>query len=242
MVCKYTGLRDVRQTFKYPTQMPLATLQRYLREPVNSLSHFAGIVLSLVGLVILMVFSAGEPWRLISFVIYGVSSILLYTASTLLHSLKVKEPVERWLLRLDHAAIFVMIAGSYTPITLVTLREYSPAWGWSLFGVVWGLAILGVVFKLFWLDAPRWFSTGLYLLMGWLAVIASGPMIQALPVGGLIWLVVGGLFYSVGALVFIFERPDLYPGVLGHHELWHFLVLAGSVSHFLTLFFYVRPT
>jgi len=170
-----------------------------------------------------------------------VSSVFLYTSSTLLHSLKVKEQVERWLLRLDHAAIFTMIAGSYTPITLVTLREHSPALGWTLFGVVWGIAVLGVVFKLFWLDAPRWLSTGLYLLMGWLAVIAIGPLVDALPVGGLIWLVVGGLFYSVGALVFIFERPNFYPGILGHHELWHFLVLAGSISHFLMLFFYVLP-
>lgn len=221
--------------------MSLSPLQSYLREPVNSLSHFAGIILSLVGLIVLTVYSAGEPWRLTSFMIYGVCSISLYTSSTLLHSLKVKEHVERWLLRLDHAAIFTMIAGSYTPITLITLREYSPAWGWTLFGVVWGIAILGVIFKLFWLDAPRWLSTGLYLLMGWLAVIAGGPLIQALPTGGLIWLVAGGLFYSVGALVFIFERPNLYPGILGHHELWHFLVLAGSISHFLVLFFYVLP-
>lgn len=222
--------------------MPLTALQRYLREPVNSLSHFAGILLSLVGLIVLIIASAGEPWRLTSFVIYGLSSIFLYTSSTLLHGLKVREQVERWLLRLDHAAIFTMIAGSYTPITLITLREHSPAWGWTLFGLVWGLALLGVIFKLCWLDAPRWLSTGLYLIMGWLALIAIGPMLQTLPVGGLIWLVVGGLFYSVGALVFVFERPDLYPGLLGHHELWHLLVLAGSISHFLMLFFYVLPT
>lgn len=221
--------------------MTLSTLQRYLREPVNSLSHFVGIILSLVGLIVLVASSTGEPWRLTSFTIYGLSSIFLYTASTLLHGLKVKEQTERLLLRLDHAAIFTMIAGSYTPITLITLREHSPAWGWTLFGIVWGIAILGVIFKLFWLDAPRWLSTGLYLLMGWLAVIAGGPIIQALPVGGLVWLVVGGLFYTVGAFVFIFERPDPYPGILGHHELWHLLVLAGSISHFLMLFLYVLP-
>lgn len=98
-----------------------------------------------------------------------------------------------------------------------------------------------MIFKLFWLDAPRWLSTGLYLIMGWLAVIAIGPMIQALPPSALIWLVAGGLFYSVGALVFIFERPDFYPGVLGHHELWHFMVLAGSLCHFAILFFFVLP-
>ena len=222
--------------------MRFVTLQRYLREPVNSLSHFVGIILSLVGLSALMVSSAGEPWRLTSFAIYGVSSVLLYTSSTLLHSLKVKAQAERWLLRLDHAAIFVMISGSYTPIALITLREHSPAWGWTLFGMVWGISVLGIIFKLFWLDAPRWLSTGLYLLLGWLAVVAINPLLHALPTGGLLWLVAGGLFYSVGAVVFILERPNFYPGVLGHHELWHFLVLAGSISHFLTLFFYVLPT
>lgn len=221
--------------------MRSSSLHRYLREPVNSLSHALGIGLSLIALVMLTTSSAGDPWRLASFVIYGLSSVFLYTASTLLHGLKVGAPTERLLLRLDHAAIFAMIAGSYTPIALITLRGYSPAWGWTLFGLVWGLALLGIVFKLFWLDAPRWLSTGLYLLMGWLAVIAAGPLVQSLPVGGLGWLVVGGLCYSVGAFVFIFERPDPYPGVLGHHELWHFLVLAGSICHFFMLFLYVRP-
>jgi hemolysin III len=216
-------------------------LWRRMREPVNSLSHLIGVLLSLLGMVVLLAYSAGEPWRLISFAIYGASSVMLFTASTLLHGLHVEERVERLLLRLDHAAIFVMIAGSYTPMALVTLRQYSPAWGWSIFGVVWGLGILGVVFKLFWLDAPRWFSTGLYLLMGWLAVVAADPILHTLPLGGLMWLVVGGFLYSIGALVFIFERPNPYPGLLGHHELWHLLVLAGSTCHFLLLFYYVLP-
>jgi hemolysin III len=217
--------------------MPLSTLKRYLREPVNSLSHFVGIILSLVGLAVLTVFSAGEPWRLTSFTIYGVSSVFLYTSSTLLHSLKVREPVERWLLRLDHAAIFTMIAGSYTPITLVTLREHSPAWGWSLFGIVWGITVLGVIFKLFWLDAPRWLSTGLYLLMGWLAVVATGPLIDALPTGGLIWLVVGGLFYSVGALVFIFERAQPLPWGTGSSRAVAFSGISGKHQSLLDAVF-----
>ena len=208
---------------------------RHLREPVNSLSHFAGIILSLVGLVVLTVSSAGEPWRLLSFAVYGGCATLLYTASTLLHGLRVGERTERLLLRLDHAAIFLMIAGSYTPITLVTLREYSPAWGWALFGVVWGVTVLGVIFKLFWLDAPRWLSTGLYLLMGWLAVVATGPLLETLPVGGWAWLAGGGLFYSVGAFVFILRRPDPAPAVFGFHEVFHALVVAAVACHYATV-------
>lgn len=220
---------------------PPKGLSRYLREPVNSLTHFAGILLSIVGLVVLLVLSEGEPWRTASFAVYGATLILLYTASTLLHSLRVGPRAERRLRMFDHAAIFLLIAGSYTPITLVTLQQGSTTWGWVLFGLVWGVAVLGVVFKLFWLEAPRWLSTALYLLMGWLAVVAIVPITQALPPGGLFWLVLGGLFYSVGAVVYGLKKPDWLPGVFGYHELWHLFVLAGSVCHFMMMLLYVLP-
>lgn len=223
------------------TSRPLRGLSRYLREPVNSLTHFAGILLSIAGLVALLVLSEGEPWRTVSFAIYGATLILLYTASTLLHSLRVGARAERRLRMFDHAAIFLLIAGSYTPITLVTLQQGSAAWGWTLFGLVWGVAVLGVVFKLFWLEAPRWLSTALYLLMGWLAVVAIVPITQALPPGGLFWLVLGGLFYSVGAVVYGLKKPDWLPGRFGYHELWHLFVLAGSACHFLMMLLYVLP-
>jgi len=224
-----------------PLENAFRRLSRYLREPVNSLTHFVGILLSIVGLVVLVVLSEGEPWRTVSFAVYGATLILLYTASTLLHSLRVGARGERFLRTFDHAAIFALIAGSYTPITLVTLQEGSAAWGWVLFGVVWGVALLGIVFKLVWLEAPRWLSTGLYLLMGWLAVVAIVPIVQALPLGGVFWLVLGGLFYSVGAVIYGLKRPNLVPGVLGYHELWHLFVLAGSLSHFMMMLLYVLP-
>ena len=215
-------------------------LSAYLREPINALTHFAGILLSLVGLVLLLVLSEGEPWRTASFAVYGSSLVLLYTASTLLHGLKVSPPKERMLRTLDHAAIFVLIAGSYTPITLVTLQRDSAAWGWALFGIVWGVAALGVVFKLFWLEAPRWLSTGLYLAMGWMAVFAIQPVSRSLPPGGLFWLALGGFFYSVGAVVYALKKPNLRPG-FGYHEIWHLFVLAGSASHFMMMLLYVLP-
>ena len=217
-------------------------LSRYLREPVNSLTHFVGILLSVAGLVALIVLSAGEPWRTVSFAIYGGALVLLYTASTLLHALRVGARSLRWLRIFDHAAIFVLIAGSYTPITLVTLQQGKPVWGWALFGFVWGVALLGVIFKLFWLEAPRWLSTALYLLMGWLALVAIVPIVQTLPPGGVLWLVLGGLFYSVGAIIYGLKKPDWFPGLLGYHELWHLFVLAGSACHFVMMLLYVLPS
>lgn len=220
---------------------PLAVLERYLKEPVNSLTHLVGAFLSVAGLVVLVVLSEGEPWRVTSFAVYGATSILLYTASTLLHALEVSERTERWLRRFDHAAIFALIAGSYTPIALITLRAEYASVGWTIFAVVWSIALLGIVFKVVWIDAPRWLSTVLYVLMGWLAVVAFVPLIQSLPLGGMAWLVSGGLFYTVGAVVFAIRRPNLFPGVLGYHELWHLFVLAGGASHFVMMLRYVLP-
>lgn len=214
---------------------PIAGLSRYLREPVNAITHGLGVLLSVVGAVVLLAVSADDPRRLVAFAIYGASLVVLYTASTLLHAFNGHARVLRRLRIFDHAAIYVLIAGSYTPITMVSLAEVSPAWGWSLFGVAWGFAGLGVLFKLFWLDAPRWLSVVLYIAMGWMAVVALAPMAQALPWAALAWLLAGGLFYSVGAIVYALKRPNLWPGVFGYHELWHLFVLAGSVCHYVMM-------
>ena len=222
-------------------QIPDNWLYRHLREPVNALTHFVGILLSIVGAVMLLVLADGEPWRTAAFAIYGVTLVLLFTASTLLHALKVRRRVERVLRTLDHAAIFLLIAGSYTPIALVTLLDRSPTWGWTLFGVAWGFALLGVVFKLVWLGAPRWISTGLYLAMGWLALAVIVPIARALPTDALMWLVLGGLLYSVGAVVYATKRPDPFPRVFGYHEIWHLFVLAGSFCHFMMMLQGVLP-
>jgi hemolysin III len=221
----------------YPEQ----PLGRWLREPVNSVTHGVGVVLSIVGMVVLLVLSEGDPWRTVAFAIYGASLVALYLASTLLHAVKAAPPVLRRLRVFDHAAIFVLIAGTYTPITLVSLHAVSPAWGWTLFGIAWGLASLGVVFKLFWLDAPRWLSTAMYLGLGWMSIVAIVPMVAAFPWGGLAWLLAGGAFYSLGAIVYARQRPDPWPGVFGYHEIWHLFVLAGSASHFVLMVLYVVP-
>jgi hemolysin III len=134
--------------------------------------------------------------------------------------------------------IYLLIAGTYTPLCLVPLRG---PWGFSLLGGIWGLALAGMIAKVFWLQAPRWLSTGIYLLMGWLVVAAISPLWAGLPRGGLLWLGLGGLFYSGGAVVYALKRPDPWPGRFGFHEIWHLMVLAASFCHFWTMLAYVLP-
>ncbi len=211
----------------------------WLREPVNALTHGIGALLGVVGLATLLVLADGDPLKTVAAAVYGVSLVLLFLASTLLHALRVGTRALRALRLFDHAAIFGLIAGSYTPLTLVSLQERSVTLAWSLFGVVWGLALLGILFKVVWLHAPRWISVGLYLLLGWMAVIAIGPLVAVLPAAALGWLVAGGLAYTVGAIVYATRRPDPFPRVFGYHELWHLFVLAGAACHFVLIARYV---
>jgi len=216
-------------------------MRRYIKEPANSISHLIGILLSVAAAVVLVVLSVPDVWRIVSFSIYGASAILLYTASTLLHSLHASDRVVNVLRRFDHAAIFVYIAGCYTPLALVSLRPEHPAWAWGLFTAIWLLAVAGVVFKVFWFEAPRWLSTALYVLMGWLAVAALSPILNVLGLGAILWLLAGGVFYTVGAVIYATRWPDFRPGVFGFHELWHFFVLAGSACHFVMMLLHVLP-
>lgn len=172
------------------------------------------------------------PWHLASFITFGVSLILLYTASTIYHAVKASSKAVSVLRKVDHVMIFVLIAGSYTPFCLLPLRG---PWGWSLFGTIWGLALLGAVTKLFWMHAPRWLSTGFYLLMGWLVMIAVYPMIQSVATPSLILLAIGGLCYTAGAILYATKWPNPWPGRFGFHEIWHLFVMAGSTAHFASV-------
>ena len=209
-----------------------------LKDPLSGLTHLIGVILSFIGLV-LMVYRAavsGKPWHVVSYAIFGVSMILLYTASTLYHWLPLSPKGTKILRKLDHIMIFFLIAGTYTPICLIPLRG---PWGWSIFGSIWGLALAGLFLKLFWLEAPRWFSTVIYIAMGWLVIIAIWPLVQVLPLPGLGWLLAGGLFYSVGAIIYGIKKPSPWPGVFGFHEIFHVFVLLGSYSHFWLMFRYI---
>ena len=216
------------------------TIFNKIKEPFNGLTHIIGAVLSLGALVLLICRAAtqGTAWHIVSFAIYGTSLIALYTSSALYHSLNVSASATKTLERLDHAMIYFLIAGTYTPICLIVLRG---GWGWSLFGVIWGLAIAGIVLKLVFRHPPRGVVVLLfvfYLVMGWLVVIAWVPLVHALPHGGIIWLVLGGIFYTSGAAIHNIRRLKFTPA-FGAHELWHLFVMAGSLCHFWVMSKYV---
>lgn len=202
-------------------------------ELANRLSHGLGIGLSAAGLVLMAVYSArfGDAWHVVSTSIFGATLVLLYTSSTLYHSMS-DERLRHLFRKIDHAAIFLLIAGTYTPFLLVTLRG---PWGWSLFGVVWGLALLGVGLKFWFAHRFNLASTIVYVVMGWLVVVAFKPLLVALPAGGVKLLVAGGLCYTGGAGIYLWHKLPY------HHAIWHLFVLAGSACHWAAVFFYVVP-
>jgi hemolysin III len=206
-----------------------------IREPVNGASHLLGFMLAGAGTFLLLKIARG-PWMLAGFSVYGASLLLLYGASSLYHLLPVSERPLRALRTLDHIAIYFLIAGTYTPIALVTLHGRL---GWTLLVIVWLIAVAGIPFKLLFLDAPVWISTGTYLAMGYLALVAVQPLARAVPPSGLLWLMIGGLAYTVGAVIYSRQRPNPFPGLLGHHEIWHLLVLLGSACHFAFMIYHV---
>lgn len=210
------------------------------REPVNGLTHAAGAVLAVVALVVLVssAADANKTQHVIAFSIYGTSLILLYTSSALYHLLRVAEQRRVLLRRIDHMMIYVLIAGTYTPICMIALPG---AWGTPVLVLIWLLAVAGVLFSMFWLDAPRWLSTSLYLLMGWTAVVAIVPLVRALTLEGLIWLFAGGVFYTIGAVMYGMKKPNPFPGTFGFHEIWHLFVLAGSCCHFMLMLRSILP-
>ncbi|UOR12995.1 PAQR family membrane homeostasis protein TrhA [Halobacillus amylolyticus] len=200
-------------------------------EIANAVTHGIGAILSVAMLVLLIVFASlgGNAWEIVSVTIYGVTMLTLYVSSTLVHSFppgKFKDLFEIF----DHSAIYLFIAGTYTPLLLVPLRG---TLGWTLFGIVWGTAILGIIFKIFFVKRFVVLSTVFYVLMGWLIVLAWEPLTMEMQTAGILFLVFGGILYSVGAIFYVWR------GFTYHHMVWHLLVLSGSILHFFTVFFYI---
>lgn len=202
-------------------------------EILNAATHGVGTIFALIGLGVLTasVYSNGSIWHLLSVIIYGTSLVLLYLSSTLYHSFT-NERAKYILKIFDHAAIYVLIAGNYTPFTLIPLHG---ALGWTIFNVIWGLAIIGIIFQIFFVNRFKVFSTLCYLLMGWFAVVMIKPLLVTLPIEGIYWLIGGGLFYSVGAIFYLVHKIPY------NHAIWHLFVLAGSIAHFVAVLKYVLP-
>jgi hemolysin III len=200
-------------------------------EKLNVITHFIGLLLSIAALVLLVLHASynGNSRHIVSFTIFGASLILLYSASTIYHYVQ-KPELRRKLNILDHASIYVLIAGTYTPFTLVTLKG---ALGWTIFGITWGIALIGIFFKLFYTGRFDKISTIAYVAMGWIIIFAIKPLIDTLPINGLYWLFAGGIFYTVGAILYSIKKVPY------NHAIFHVFVLLGSFSHFMAVYFYV---
>jgi len=200
-------------------------------EIANSITHGLGVAFGITALCVLVISAArqGDPWQVVSFSIYGSSLILLFLFSTCYHSIPAPrvKPIFRYL---DHSAIYLLIAGTYTPFLLVKMRG---PWGWSLFGTIWGLALAGIILNFVLLGRSRWLGSLIYIGMGWLVVIAMKPLIAAVPPGGILWLVAGGISYTFGVVFYLARKLPF------NHAIWHLFVLGGSVCHFLAIWLYV---
>ncbi|SDQ65064.1 PAQR family membrane homeostasis protein TrhA [Virgibacillus salinus] len=200
-------------------------------EIVNAITHGIGALLSIAGLVLLILFASlnGNPWQVVSVTIFGTTMLIMYLSSTIVHSL----PEGKWkdiFQIFDHSSIYLFIAGTYTPFLLVHLRDDL---GWILFGTVWGIALIGVVFKIFFVKKFLVLSTLFYVLMGWLITLVWNPLMATMDGTGMLLLMIGGMLYTLGAIFYIWR------GFIYHHAIWHLFVLAGSIFHFFTVFYYV---
>jgi hemolysin III len=215
-------------------------LFRYIREPANGLTHLAGVALALGTLVLLvrLALGTGSVSALAAFVVFGLSLLALYAASAAHHALPLGPVGIARSLRVDHMMIFVLIAGTYTPFCLLALHG---GWRWGLLAGIWALACAGIALKIGWMHAPAWLSTGLYVAMGWLALLAAPAFLAVVPLAGVAWILAGGIIYTIGAVVFATGRPRLRPGVFDAHALWHLLVIAGSACHVWAVIHYLTP-
>ncbi len=203
-----------------------------LREPVNSLTHWAGAVLALVGLVALLIVGWSTPAKVISLAVYGVSLIFLFSASATYHMVRVKDKALEIFRKIDHSAIFVLIAGTYTPFCVNAFEGF---WKWGMLSIIWSLALIGILVKIFYIGAPRWLNAAIYVIMGWFSVIAAGQMLASLPVWVFTWLIIGGVVYTLGAIVYATKIFNFKPGVFGFHEVWHIFVLLAAAAHYVAV-------
>jgi hemolysin III len=207
-------------------------MSKHFREPVNSLTHWVGAILALIGLVALLLVGWGTPAKVISLVIYGASLIFLFSASATYHTVNRKDRVLEIFRKVDHAAIYVLIAGTYTPFCV---NAFTGFWKWGMLTILWSLALIGIIVKIFYIRSPRWLNAGIYVVMGWLGIAAVGQIFNALPVWVITWLLAGGIIYTLGAVVYSTKIFNFVPGVFGFHEIWHIFVMVAAAAHFIAV-------
>jgi hemolysin III len=205
---------------------------KHFREPVNSLTHWAGAILALIGLIALLLVGWGTPAKVISLAIYGASLIFLFSASATYHTVNRKDKVLEVFRKVDHAAIYVLIAGTYTPFCV---NAFTGFWKWGMLTILWSLALIGIIIKIFYIRSPRWLNAGIYVIMGWLGIAAAGQIFHALPVWVITWLLAGGIIYTLGAVVYSTKIFNFRPGVFGFHEIWHIFVIVAAMAHFIAV-------
>ena len=214
-------------------------MNSYIREPINGLTHLAGALLSFAGLLALVIkasLTTGSPLAITSVTIFGLSMILLYTASATYHMVISKDSVIAFLRKIDHSMIFVLIAGTYTPFCLISLNGVT---GWTLFGIITFAALCGILFKMIWFRSPRWLSTSIYIVMGWMVIFVVPPLSSVLRTGGISLLVIGGIMYTIGGVIYALKPDFLRSKHLGFHEIFHIFIMLGSTAHFLSVYVYV---
>ncbi|WP_075981174.1 PAQR family membrane homeostasis protein TrhA [Bacillus massilinigeriensis] len=214
-------------------------MKLYIREPVNGLTHLAGAILSFIALLAMVIkasMTTESPLAITSVIIFGISMILLYSASATYHMVIANDGIIAFLRRLDHSMIFILIAGTYTPFCLITLNGMT---GWVLFSIITAIALFGIIFKMIWFHCPRWLSTALYIAMGWMIIFAFSPLAARIDSIGLFLLILGGVLYTIGGVIYGIKPKFLPLKHLGFHEIFHIFILLGSLAHFLSVYLYV---
>lgn len=208
------------------------------KEITSALTHLGGAVFGVIGTFLFLIGDKiSNAVSAVAFLVFGISMILLYSTSTIYHFIdKSKQKAKLIMRKLDHIMIFVFVAGSYTPVCLLVLNNNV---GYKLLTLVWSITIIGAIIKLFWITAPNWVSSILYIGMGWMAVSVLSPLVNNMPTGGMAWLMLGGMFYTIGGVIYGFKKPNFNNKYFGFHELFHIFVLAGSFCHYMMMYFFV---
>jgi hemolysin III len=213
-------------------------MMRKFREPVSGLTHAGAAVAAMGGLFLLLIVGWGQLGKTVTLAVYGISLVLMFAASATYHLAKASPTALAVLRRIDHTAIYLLIAGTYTPYCYIWFTGF---WRWGMLAIVWSLALIGIVVKLWTVNAPRWLSAGLYVAMGWLCLIGGPQILASVPPQALFWLALGGVIYTLGAVVYVTKTMNFYPGVFGFHEVWHIFVMLGALAHYIGMLFYVAP-